>query len=189
MKRILFLCLLVFTLPTVGACHGSGYPTIQLGNVQANETIEATDVIPFRIEGKVPDDEIYVFTIERYVDGQSIGDSVLMFGDLTAKADMAFGVTSDLQQDCLTFSFQKPNEATSITIDGTTEFGTIGTMLKGKIDIPLEESVYIAYWIGSDDGTFHFSSPKEEGYASLLKNKQCFLVKVERQKWSNTNRE
>ena len=189
MKRVLFLCLLVLILPTVGACQGSGYSTIQLGTVQADETMEATDVIPFRIKGKVPDDEIYVFTIEHYVDGKNLGDLVLMFGDLTAKADMAFGVTSDLQQDSLTFSFQKPNGATSLTIDGTTEFGAIGTMLKGKIDIPLEESVYIAYWIGSDDGTFHFSSPNEEGYASLLKNKQCYLVKVERQKWSNMNRE
>jgi len=98
-------------------------------------------------------------------------------------------LTSDSEQDRLTFSFQKQNEATSITIDGTTKYGAIGTMLKGKFDIPLEESVYIAYWIGSDDGTFHFSSPNEEGYASLLKNKQCYLVKVERQKWSNMNRE
>ncbi|QTD39662.1 hypothetical protein [Sporosarcina sp. Te-1] len=189
MKRILFLCLLLLTLPAVGACHGSGYSTIQLRTVQADETMEATDVIPFRIKGKVPDDEIYVFTIEKYEDGESLGDSFLTFGDLTAKADMGFGVTSDRQQNRLTLSFQKPNGVTSVTTDGTTEYGAIGTMLKSKKDIPLEESVYIAYWIGSDDGTFHYSSLNEEGYASLIKNKQCYLVKMERQKWSNNNRE
>lgn len=189
MKRVLFLCLLLLTLPAVAACHGSGDSTIQLRTVQADETMEATDFIPFRIKGKLPEGETYVLTIEHYRDGQSLGNSLLTFGDLKAKEDIWFGVISDTEQDRLTFSFQKQNEATSITIDGTTEFGVIGTMLKGKMDIPFEESVYIAYWIGSDDGTFHFSSPNEEGYASLLKNKQCYLVKVERQKWSNMNRE
>ncbi|MBB4825122.1 hypothetical protein HNO89_002351 [Sporosarcina luteola] len=184
MKRVLLLCSLLLALPAVGACNGSGTPNIQLSTMPAEEIMDAQDVIPFRLHGKVQDDEIYVVSIEHYKEGYSLGNSTLTFRDLTSKSDMGFGVTSDLLQNSLTFSFLEPNGFTSLTIDGTTAFGAIGTMLQGKVNVPLGEPVYIAYWLGSDDGTFIYSSPHEEGYDSLKENKLCYLVKVERQKWS-----
>ncbi|MBB4825121.1 hypothetical protein HNO89_002350 [Sporosarcina luteola] len=183
--RKLELAVLILLALMLSGCAAGGKMYIKAKRLNDESTQSMMmEHIQISLYGNLEENEELLFTVEQYDEGNETGIPITLplSGELKDYRKISFNVDNDIYLGKQTVSLGRAEEMESVIVEGLYESYGMDIHHDGKKQLHLNKPIYLAFWVGSQDGRISIAAKRAPDIAPLMENGRLFLLKVERKK-------